>query len=76
MTRTTLYILLDPIDLGDHVVGVFSEKGAAQAALDKLNDAWMMAAPRGLEAPLGLRIEELTLNKINCESWWWKQYNK
>jgi len=72
-----IYTLEEEIDLGNHVLGVFSSKQLADEALDKIKTAY--ATANGFSEAThpgccdGFIIEEHELNAIECESWFWKQ---
>jgi hypothetical protein len=65
-----LFVILDRIDLGDDILGIFSTKENADAALSSLQAAHI---ERMNHSSRTLRIEEFTLDAITCESWWWKK---
>lgn len=65
-----LFVILDRIDLGDDVLGIFSTREKAGAALQSLQTAHIEHEKHPHRS---LRIEEFTLDTITCESWWWKK---
>ena len=67
---TKLFLLLEGIDLGDGVIGVFSTQEKADEAKDKLNAQYLLKLGR---VNTSLRVESAVLDEIDCQSWWWKE---
>lgn len=62
----TVWLLLEAIDLGDHVRGVFAEREQANAAAWELcrRDKLRLGVAMGVTMA-GLRVEEMTMGELD-----------